>query len=87
MCCRSRLPGRRIRFPGIGIWLPPPRHAKLYEGTEIPYPATFDDDYATRKIAAAAEDMRFDLSLEPDYAKEIPKGLNAAAKKRWRKTT
>jgi arylsulfatase A-like enzyme len=50
---------------------------------EIPTPATFDDDYATRRIAAAAEDMRFDLSLEPDYAKEIPKGLDRAAKKRW----
>ena len=64
-------------------FLPPPRHAKLYDGVELPYPATFDDDYATRKVAAAAEDMRFDLSLEPDYKKEIPKGLSAAAKKRW----
>ena len=64
-------------------FLPPPRHAKLYDGVEVPTPATFDDDYATRRIAAAAEDMRFDLSLEPDYAKEIPKGLDPAAKKRW----
>lgn len=64
-------------------FLPPPRHAKLYDGVEIPYPATFDDDYATRRIAAAAEDMRFDLSLEPDYVKEIPKGLDRGAKKRW----
>lgn len=62
---------------------PAPRHAKLYEGVEIPYPATFDDDYATRKIAAEARDMRFDESLEPDYAAEIPKGLKAAEKKRW----
>ncbi len=64
-------------------FLPPPRHAHLYDGVELPYPATFDDGYATRKVAAAAEDMRFDLSLAPDYAREIPKGLDPAARKRW----
>lgn len=62
---------------------PAPRHAKLYDGVELPYPATFDDDYATRKIAREAEDMRFDISLEPDYKDEIPKGLKPAEKKRW----
>ena len=41
---------------------PPPRHARLYADRDLPYPATFDDDYATRKVAAEAEDMRFDTS-------------------------
>lgn len=62
---------------------PAPRHAKLYEGVELPYPPTMDDNYATRRIAAEARDMRFDVSLEPDYKDEIPKGMDAAARKRW----
>jgi arylsulfatase A-like enzyme len=62
---------------------PAPRHAGLWTDVELPYPATFDDDYATRKLAQEAEDMRFDSSLARDYEKEIPKGLTAAEKKRW----
>ena len=63
-------------------FLPPPRHAQLYSDREIPYPSTFDDDYATRKLAADAEDMRFEVSLEGDY-KDLPEGLPPPAKKRW----
>lgn len=63
-------------------FLPPPRLAQLYADRELPYPPTFDDNYATRKLAAEAEDMRFDLSLEGDY-KDLPPGLAPAAKKRW----
>lgn len=61
---------------------PPPRHARLYADRDLPYPATFDDDYATRKVAAEAEDMRFDTSLAGDYP-ELPAGLTPAEKKRW----
>jgi arylsulfatase A-like enzyme len=64
-------------------FLPPPRLAKAFEKVDIPHPPTFDDDYATRRIAAEAEDMRFDVSLEPDYRNEIPRGLDAKAKKNW----
>jgi arylsulfatase A-like enzyme len=63
-------------------FLPPRRYTKLYERREIPYPATFDDDYATRRVAAAARDMRFEISLEGDYH-DIPPGLEPKAKKRW----
>jgi len=61
---------------------PPPRFAHLYDGVEIPVPPTYDDDYATRKMAKEAEDMRFDVSLAPDYP-DLPKGLDAAARKKW----
>jgi arylsulfatase A-like enzyme len=63
-------------------FLPAPRHAGLFADIELPYPATFDDDYATRKLARQAQDMRFDLSLAGDY-KDLPAGLSASAKKRW----
>ncbi|MBM3726986.1 MAG: sulfatase [Acidobacteria bacterium] len=63
-------------------FLPAPRHANLYEGTELPYPATFDDDYATRRVAREAEDMRFDISLAGDY-KDLPAKLSPEARKKW----
>ncbi|MCW5978885.1 MAG: sulfatase [Bryobacteraceae bacterium] len=61
---------------------PAARHARLYEGIELPYPSTFDDDYATRRVAREAEDMRFDVSLAPDYP-ELPRNLTPAERKKW----
>jgi arylsulfatase A-like enzyme len=61
---------------------PAPRHAQLFRDVELPYPETFHDDYATRRLAKEAEDMRFDLSLAGDY-KDLPAGLPADQKKRW----
>jgi arylsulfatase A-like enzyme len=57
---------------------PAPRHAHLFDQIELPYPATFNDDYATRRIAKEAEDMRFDISLAGDY-----KDLPAENRKQW----
>lgn len=61
---------------------PAPRHANLFSNIELPYPATFNDDYATRRLAREAEDMRFDISLAPDYP-DLPKNLSAADRKKW----
>ena len=61
---------------------PAPRHAKLLAGTTIPKPATYDDDYATRRVAREAKDMKFELSLARDYA-DLPAGLPSPAKKDW----
>src|SRR5713226_5249762 len=61
---------------------PAPRHAKLFEGIELPYPETFHDNYATRRMAQEAEDMRLDVSLAGDY-KELPAGLTAEERKKW----
>jgi arylsulfatase A-like enzyme len=61
---------------------PAPRHAELYTDVEIPKPATYDDDYATRRIAAEAEDMRFDISLAGDYG-DLPAGLSEPERKDW----
>ena len=61
---------------------PAPRHAHLFEDVEIPQPETYGDDFATRKIAALAEDMKFDISLAPDYD-DIPEGLSEGEKKDW----
>jgi len=61
---------------------PPERYAERFRDIEIPYPDTFDDNYATRKIAREAVDMKLDVSLAPDYP-ELPAHLSAAEKKKW----
>ena len=62
---------------------PAPRHAHLFDGKDLPYPPTYNDDYATRKLAKEARDMRFDISLAPDYKKELPPDLTPEQKKHW----
>ena len=62
---------------------PAPRHAKMWDDIEWPKPATYDDDYATRRIAQEARDMKFEVSLEGDYEEELPSGLDPAQKKDW----
>lgn len=61
---------------------PAARHAKLLSDVTLPHPPTYDDDYSTRKLSKEAEDMKFDISLEPDY-KDLPKNLSAKQKKDW----
>lgn len=61
---------------------PAPRHAKLYDDVEWPKPATYDDDYASRRIAKEAQDMKFEISLAGDYP-DLPKNLSPDAKKEW----
>jgi arylsulfatase A-like enzyme len=62
---------------------PAPRHAHLFDDIELPYPATFDDDYATRKLAKEAQDMKLDISLAPDYKNELPPNLSPEQRKKW----
>ena len=61
---------------------PAPRHAKLFDDIEWPYPESYNDDYATRRIAKEAEDMRFENSIAGDYD-DIPSGLSAKQKRDW----
>lgn len=65
-------------------WLPDERHARLYEDVTIPEPKTFDDDYATR-IAAEAAQMRIDRDLTfRDLKAGVPKGLSKEQEKSWK---
>jgi arylsulfatase A-like enzyme len=61
---------------------PPTRLQHLLSDVDLPYPKTFDDDYATRKLAAEAKDMRLDISLAGDYP-DLPKNLKGEDRKRW----
>jgi arylsulfatase A-like enzyme len=64
-------------------WEPGEKYKHLYEDVEIPRPATFDDDYATRPAAAAAK-MRIlgDLKHE-DVKADPPTGLTQPQLKDW----
>ncbi len=61
---------------------PAPRHARMFDDIDWPRPSTYDDDYASRRVAAEAEDMRFEISLAGDYP-DLPTGASAAAQREW----
>ncbi len=60
-------------------WTPAARHRALYADVDLPLPATFDDDYATRPAAAAAR-IRIPEDLEMPH--DEPAGLGAVERKR-----
>ena len=54
------------------------KHADLYNDVEIPYPATFNDDYQNRSSAAVQAEMRiFGHMNYGDLKLEIPPGKTA----------
>lgn len=61
---------------------PAPRHAKLWDDVDIPYPPTFEDDYSTRRAAKIATDMKLNVNLLNDYAEDIS-GMTDAEAKKW----
>ncbi len=66
-------------------WFPDDKHAHLYEVVDIPEPATFNDDYATRGTAAHTQEMTVEFHLTPeDLKQEPPEGLSGAALKHWK---
>ena len=62
---------------------PAPRHANLFDDIEWPYPATYNDDYATRSVAERALDMRLEVSLKTDYHGDLPSDLSPQQQKDW----
>ncbi|MCP5120116.1 MAG: DUF4976 domain-containing protein, partial [bacterium] len=61
---------------------PAPRHAHMLDDVTLPHPPAFNDDYATRRIAKEAADMKFEISVAGDY-EDLPAGLSEADKKEW----
>lgn len=66
-------------------WQPDERHSHMYEDVEIPYPDTFEDDYATRAQAAVQAKMRIDRDMVvTDTKGNPPAGLSDEQAKRWK---
>jgi arylsulfatase A-like enzyme len=69
-------------------WEPDPRHAQMYDDVEIPMPATFNDDYATRADAAREATMRVGRDLtRNDLKLKPPTGLKGDKLNQWRAGT
>jgi len=66
-------------------WQTDAKHALMYEESDIPEPATFNDDYRTRSAAATEATMRIDRDLTAaDLKQDPPAGLSGAALKKWK---
>ncbi|MCE9612282.1 MAG: sulfatase [Chthoniobacter sp.] len=66
-------------------WEPDARHAHMYDDIDIPEPATFGDDYASRSSAASEATMRIDRDLTNNDTKGAPPaGLEGLALKKWK---
>ena len=65
-------------------WLPAPQYLTLYEGKEIPEPATLFDDYAGRGRAAREQDMTLAKTMTNRDVKLVPPtGLTPEQKAKW----
>jgi len=53
-------------------WQPDDKHAHMYDGVDLPEPATFNDDYNTRSDAAREATMRIDKNLTRNDLKLKP---------------
>ncbi len=65
-------------------WQPDSVYLNLFDGKELPYPETFDDDYRTREAVLSKTQMTVEFNLMPtDLKVPAPEGLNEDAKKAW----
>ena len=76
LLCHHKAPHRQ--------WEPDDKHARMYEGVEIPEPATLYDDYENRAAAAREARMRVGEHMnEGDLKCEKPEGLEGHALRKW----
>jgi arylsulfatase A-like enzyme len=66
-------------------WEPNARHTGLYAGGQVPVPATFTDDYATRSETAKRAAMRVaDHLTAEDLKVPVPAGLSREEEALWK---
>ena len=66
-------------------WVPEEPYASQWRSRDVPLPATFNDDYATRSGAAQRQTMTVERHLTPtDLKFEPPAGLSAEELKVWK---
>ena len=65
-------------------WSPPARYTNLFANTNLPLPATFNDDYAGRSRAAPEATMRMSHLRKTDLKAPVPEGLTPQQEKEWR---
>ena len=56
-------------------WEPDEKYENLWDDIEMPYPSTFDDDYAGRELTAGDMEMTMDYLSRRDMKLTRPEGL------------
>jgi len=64
-------------------WEPDAKYKDLWENIEMPYPATFNDDYKGREKTAGDTEMTMDHFSRRDMKFETPVGLKGKEKLEW----
>ncbi|ARV16852.1 sulfatase [Polaribacter sp. SA4-12] len=64
-------------------WEPDTKYEKLWDDIEMPYPATFNDDYKGRELTAGDAEMTMDYFSRRDMKLETPKELKGKEKLKW----
>lgn len=64
-------------------WEPDTKYEKLWEDIEMPYPATFNDDYKGRELTAGDTEMTMDYLSRRDMKLPEPEGLVGREKLKW----
>ncbi len=77
LMCHHKAPHRN--------WVPDEKHAEMYDGEDIPEPATLRDDYSTRTDAAREATMRISKNLtRNDLKADPPPGLSEDQLLTWK---
>ncbi|SNY99571.1 sulfatase [Flagellimonas pacifica] len=67
-------------------WYPDGKYEKLFDGVEMPYPETFNDDYSTRKLTAGKTMMTIENHLtNKDLKLPRPSGMLDEEFKKWQR--
>ncbi|MAZ28671.1 MAG: sulfatase [Cytophagaceae bacterium] len=64
-------------------WEPDTKYEKLWDDVEMPYPATFNDDYKGRELTAGDTEMTMDYFSRRDMKYKTPEGLKGKDKIAW----
>lgn len=64
-------------------WQPDHKYEQLWEDIDMPYPATFDDDYKGRELTAGDTEMTMDYFSRRDMKFEEPADLKGTEKIKW----
>jgi len=64
-------------------WEPDTKYEKLWDDIEMPYPATFNDNYQGRELTAGDTEMTMDYFSRRDMKLETPKGLKWKKRIEW----
>jgi len=64
-------------------WEPDAKYENLWDDIEMPYPATFNDDYKGRELTAGDTEMTIDYFSRRDMKYKTPEGLKGKDKIAW----